>query len=57
MESGEASSVRERTLVAIDAAFRANGVSFEKRGGIISLALNSLRAALPSKKGAKLRGI
>jgi DNA-binding Xre family transcriptional regulator len=39
MESGETSSSRERTLVAIEAAFTTNGVIFEKREDIISVAI------------------
>jgi PAS domain-containing protein/DNA-binding Xre family transcriptional regulator len=38
MERGETTSIRERTLVAIEAAFTMSGVIFEKRSDIISVA-------------------
>ncbi len=45
LESGETSSIRERTLVAIEAALTTNGVIFEKRGDIVSVATYFLGAA------------
>jgi PAS domain-containing protein/DNA-binding Xre family transcriptional regulator len=46
LESGDTSSIRERTLVAIEAALTTNGVIFEKRRDIISVARYHLGVAL-----------
>jgi DNA-binding Xre family transcriptional regulator len=46
MESAEVSSIRERTLVAIENAFRTNGVILEKRGDTVSVAQYRLGTAL-----------